>query len=140
MTYRLLLLVAALLLAGCSEGQITKTKDDVRIWLHEAGFASGGEDAIVGGVVAYDRGAGCMYLESGDTRSPVIWPSGTRIVSTDPVVLSSGGERFAVGDRVTGGGGWHDYSRHADLIPPECRGDSQVARFNSGSSIEVSNQ
>jgi len=139
-TRRLLALALAtvLLAAGCSDGEITKTKGDVRIWLHESGFVTGGLDGEVFGTMTYDRTNRCMYLEHDGRLSPVIWPSGTRIESEDPIALTAKGETINEGDSVYGSGGYHDAGRFEGLIPTECHGTSaEVARFNADSEIAV---
>lgn len=134
---RSLVLALLLLLAGCSDGEITKTEGDVRIWLHESGFVTGGLDGEVFGTMTYDRTSQCMYLEHGGRLSPVIWPSGARIENDDPVTLKVQGETIAEGDSVYGSGGYHDPNRF-EIIPGECYGStSEVARFNADSTIEV---
>lgn len=123
---------------GCSDGQIERTSDGVRIWLHEPGLASGGEDAIVAGSVVYDSASNCMFLEVGGARWPVIWPSGAVITEQNPVMLRVGDDDVMEGDFVEGGGGWHRVDRYEDLIPAKCHGpDGDVAVFNADSSIEV---
>ncbi len=133
-----LVLATALLAAGCSEGQITKTEGDVRIWLHESGFATSADAADLQGTMVYDRDARCMFLVRGENRRAVIWPSGTRIEEEDPVVLLSRGETIREGDIVSGGGGSHSFDRFEDLIPSECRtGAAGVVGCNADSEIEV---
>ena len=131
-------LAMVLLAAGCSEGQITKTEGDVRIWLHESGFVTGGLDGEVFGTMTYDRTNRCMYLELNERLYPVIWPLDTRIDAADPVTLRARGGTVAEGDSVHGSGGYHDVDRFKGLIPTECHGTSaEVARFNADSEIEV---
>jgi hypothetical protein len=133
-----LALVTVLLAAGCSEGQITKTEGDVRIWLHESGFASGGEDAEIIGTMAYDLPTRCMYLEVDGRFYPVVWPTGTRIESGDPITIKTKGQMIEEGDFVMGGGGYHRPDMLDGLIPDECHGTtSEVAVFNADSEIEV---
>ena len=130
--------VACAVLAGCSEGQIESTSGDVRIWLHESGFATGGSDAIVAGTVVFDRANNCILLEEGSSRLPVIWPSDARIMEQNPVTIRVQGETVSEGDVVEGAGGYQQVGRFDDLIPAECHGSGGgVAMFNSDSSIEV---
>jgi hypothetical protein len=139
-TRRLLALALStvLLAAGCSEGQITKTEGDVRIWLHESGFATSADAADLQGTMVYERDSRCMFLTRVENRHAVIWPSGTRIDEEDPVVLTSRGETIREGDLVSGEGGWHSFDRFEDLIPAECRtGADGVVVFNADSEIEV---
>lgn len=133
----LVLVLLVGLLAGCSDGEITKTEGDVRIWLHESGIVTSGLDGEVFGTMTYDRTNRCMYLELDDRRYPVIWPSGARIEAEDPVTLTVKGETVTEGDSVYGSGGYHDPNRF-EIIPRECYGTtSEVARFNADSRIEV---
>lgn len=65
---------------------------------------------------------------------PVIWPSGTSIVSDDPLTLElASGEELAVGQAVSGGGGYpYASSDQVEVdIPAECLPETdEVAVFN----------
>ena len=79
---------------------------------------------------------GCVLLEQEefDIAYPVIWPSGTSIVGDDSLALElPSGEQFAVGQAVSGGGGY--LSASSDQlevdIPSECVPETdEVAVFN----------
>jgi len=110
----------------------------VRIWLHESGFATGGEDAEVLGAMIYDLSTRCMYLELDGRTYPVVWPTGTRIESSDPITIKAKGQLIVEGDFVMGGGGYHRPDRFDGLIPDGCHGTtSEVAVFNPDSQVEV---
>jgi hypothetical protein len=134
-----LVVATVLLTAGCSDGQITKTEGDVRIWLHESGFATSADAADLQGTMVYDPDSRCMYLiHLDDSLHAIIWPSGTRIDEEDPIVLTSKGETIREGDTVEGGGGHYPFDRFEELIPAECRtGADGVVVFNADSEIEV---
>ncbi|MGI9612463.1 MAG: hypothetical protein ACR2QO_06120 [Acidimicrobiales bacterium] len=75
---------------------------------HRQPVAIGGEDAALGGTLVLD--GDCLYLGSpngvGD-RYPVVWPSQTTWdAETQSVVLPSG-HAVAIGESVSGGGGFH---------------------------------
>ena len=130
-----LVLVLALALVGCGGGQSEVSGDDYTIFVHRGSlFSRGGVDAgIVGTLTTRD---GCVLLEQEEsgTAYPVVWPSGTSIYAEDPLTLElPSGEKLAVGQTVSGGGG--SYSSSSDAvkvdIPAECRrGTSEVWVFN----------
>jgi hypothetical protein len=134
-TVRIVLVAASLLaLLSCSgPAQRAVESGEYTIYVHSGSLLPrGGTDAIVGGLLAVRDG--CVVLEwpDGSHWYPVIWPSGTRIASTDPfVVRLPSGERLAVGEKVRGSGG---YTRRETLevdIPTRCLGGTQqVAVFN----------
>lgn len=79
---------------------------------------------------------GCVLLEQEEfaIAYPVIWPSGTSIVSDDPLTLElASGEELAVGQAVSGGGGYpYASSDQVEVdIPAECLPETdEVAVFN----------
>lgn len=105
--------------------------DGLRFFVHgpTVGPAEG-EDAGVSGVLA--AADGCVLLEEGGSRFPVVWPSGTSVAGTDPVVIAlPSGEQVHLGDRVSGGGGYSDPGRLGVEIPAECLNEyGEVAVFN----------
>lgn len=63
-------------------------------------------DAVVSGVLELD--GSCLYI-AGDgiaERNPILWPAGTPWDEEDQAVISPIGELMAVGDEVSGGGGY----------------------------------
>lgn len=89
-----------------------------------------GEDAEVSGVLA--AADGCVLLEEGGSRFPVVWPSGTSVAGSDPLVIElPSGEQVHLGDRVSGGGGYSDPERLGIEVPAECLDEyGEVAVFN----------
>jgi len=96
-----------------------------------------GNDAIVQGEVTL-RG-GCLRVDG----APAIWPRATTWRDDDQTLVLPGGEEVALGERVTGSGG---YGAAADLGEPldpdvraaalACAGaDGEVAIFNPDSDV-----
>lgn len=105
--------------------------DDLRFFVHgRTILPSGGMDALVDGALA--AADGCVLLEAGESRYPVVWPSGTSIASTDPLVIElPSGEQVHLGDQVQGGGGYLDPGRLGIDVPDECLNEyGEVAVFN----------
>lgn len=85
---------------------------------------------------------GCVVLgEPGNEESwrPVIWPVGTSIVSSDPLVIGfPTGAELAFGEQVAGGG-YSDPDRLEVDIPESCSTkDAQVAVFNAAEGLSTS--
>lgn len=101
---------ASMLLAGCANGQRTISVGEHTVYVHgDALLPRGGEDALIEGkLVIRDD---CVLLEQGEVALPTIWPSGTRIAQESPFILRlPSGEYLEVGQRVSGGGGYHPSS------------------------------
>lgn len=103
------------------------------IYVHSASLLPrGGDGALVGGRLGVREG--CVVLEQpdGDSWFPVVWPSGTRIASVDPLALRlPSGEELAIGESVLGAGGYHRPGTLQLEIPAECLNEWQeVAVFN----------
>lgn len=118
-----LALVLALALVGCG-GQSELSGDDHTIFVHGGSLLPrGGEDALIEGTLAARDGCVLLEQEGSDIAHPVVWPSGTSIASEDPLTLElPSGDELAVGQAVSGGGGYHDSSsaRVEVDIPAEC--------------------
>ncbi|MDF9717816.1 hypothetical protein [Nocardioides sp. ChNu-99] len=78
------------------------------------GRASGGSDALASGSLTVVDG--CL----GIGRTVVVWPHGTDVVGTDPLVVDvpGVGERSLGDDVAVGGGQVHGYR----AVPEECAG------------------
>lgn len=135
-------LVLALALAGCG-GQSELSGDDHTVFVHgHSLFPRGGEHAIIQGTLAAHDGCVLLEQEGVDIAYPVVWPSGTSIASEDPLTLElPSGEELAVGQAVSGGGGYHNASSpqvQVD-IPAECVPETgEVAVFNPDADPAVS--
>lgn len=72
-----------------------------------ADYSDGAEDARLSGAISWSGDPGdCLTAGFGETEG-VVWPAGTSWDdSTKEIVLLSG-DRLAVGDTFTAGGGWH---------------------------------
>ncbi|MBW3606416.1 MAG: hypothetical protein KY460_16220 [Actinobacteria bacterium] len=101
----------------------------MRIWT--VGGSDGGEDAQVGGLIRYLPEHRCFVatgdeLEAGvsesDLYTPVLWPQGTRIVSTDPPQLEVPGVGIAQDGDVVFGGGAHGTPPEEIDVPDGCFG------------------
>ena len=71
-------------------------------------FGSGGEDALIEGVLALE--GDCLYIEFPDlpgARYPTVWPHGTGWQDDPAGVILPGGEPALLGTGVSGGGGFH---------------------------------
>lgn len=140
--YVVLVLVLALALAGCG-GQSEVAGDDYTIFVHRASLLpSGGDDAIVEGALATQDGCILLeHLEGFDLAYPVVWPSGTSIISEEPLTLKlPSGEELIVGQVVSGGGGYHQASsvQVEVSIPAGCVDETgQVAVFNPDADLSV---
>lgn len=127
-------LILALTLVGCG-GQSEMSGDDITIFVHGGSLlARGGTDALVEGTLAARDGCVLLEQRDSDVAYPVIWLAGTSIASEEPLVLElPSGEELAIGQVVSGGGGYHSPSSdqvEVD-IPAECVSDTgEVALFN----------
>ena len=139
---RLALVMVLVLLAGCSaQGRV----EGPLLTSPRPGLSSGGEGAIVSGVVVYEEATGCLNLELGGILYPVVWPAGTRWQAEPPAVVLKGGVRAEPGTTVEGGGGYHPVAQVTKLAGPSvateadrCVGETgEVAFFNLGSTVEV---
>lgn len=128
----LALLALAGLLASC--GGINEQRvgdDDLRFFVHgRAVRPAGGMDAEVVGVLSVADG--CVLLEQDDSRFPVVWPSGTSVSSTDPLVIElPSGAQLELGGRVSGGGGYLGAASVGIDVPDACLNEyGEVAVFN----------
>jgi hypothetical protein len=97
-----------------------------------------GMAALVEGVVQYDATAGCYLLEGIDgVTYPVVWPAGTEAASGGEVELADGAV-VAIGDTVSGGGGYLQVATLPFAIPSACLPPTgEVAVFNRNGPIEV---
>lgn len=109
--------------------------DGVRLWVR---LPSNDElDAPVEGTLLYDKEGDCFLLERGGFVYPVVWPAGTTADSSGPVVVSSDGDRIAVGQYVVGGGGYLDIVE-ALGVPADCSAATEgVAVFNANSTLSI---
>lgn len=121
------------LLTGCGGVREEQVGDgDLRFFVHgRSVLPSGGMDAQIGGTLA--AADGCVLFEQGGIRHPVVWPSGTSVADTDPLVIElPSGEEIGIGDQVIGAGG---YLSAEDLdidVPDACLNEhGEVAFFNA---------
>ena len=136
------LLVTALITTACSgSGGID---GPVLTRPFEALGGSGGEDALVGGVLSYDEASGCLLAGQGEFGYPLIWPNGTGWDAARRSVVI-GGELAPLGSTVWGGGGYHDADRVASIAgdavaaaADRCAGPTgEIGVFNSRGVIEI---
>ena len=126
-------MVAAMvvLLAGCG-GINTQTlgEEELAFFVHGPQIPSGGNAAEVVGTLT--TGGGCVLLDQDGNRFPVVWPSGTSVETTNPLVIElPSGEQLREGDQVSGGGGY-PYAETLDIeVPEACLNEwGEVAVFN----------
>ena len=138
-----IILRAALALCCCVLCACTANdKDDVTVdgpLLFSGGSSDDGMGALVKGPVTLEEG--CLSVNG----HPAIWPRGTVWDSESQVLTLPDGVDVALGEEVTGGGGYYSQqSRPVDDYPTEvadllrvCLGPSdEVAMFNLGQPIE----
>jgi hypothetical protein len=127
-----IILVLALVACG---GQAMVEGEEHSIFVHGGSLLPrGGEDAEIRGTLATRNGCVVLEQEDLDVAYPVVWPSGTSIASESPLTLElPSGEHLALGEVVSGGGGYHDTTsdRVAVEIPAACLPETgEVAVFN----------
>lgn len=134
------LAVLMVALTGCGGGinEQTVGDEDLHFFVHGGGLLPrGGQDAEVGGTLT--TGDGCVMLDQDGNRFPVVWPSGTSVEGTDPLVVElPSGEQLSEGDQVSGGGGY-PYADTLDIeVPQACLNEwGEVAVFNPDDDSEV---
>jgi hypothetical protein len=119
-----------LMLSACS-GYSEVHSGGHTIYVH-TGWSGGGMDAQVTGELQVRDG--CVVLaHENDAWYPVVWPSGTTIATSDPLVVRlPSGDELAVGDEVIGGGGYLQPGRLEVDIPEDCLPPTrEVAVFNA---------
>jgi hypothetical protein len=120
----------AVLLTACGGVRTQVVGDGLHVYVHNRTISSGGLDALIVGTLVTDDG--CVLLAEGESRFPVVWPSGTSIAGTDPLVIElPSGEQVNLGDDVQGSGGYLDPEGLEIEIPDDCLNPSrEVAVFN----------
>ncbi len=125
------------LLAGCGGiAEQTVGDDGPMFFVHgRTVVPSGGMDALVSGALA--SADGCVLLAAGPIRYPVVWPAGTSVAATDPLVLElASGEQLHLGDRVSGGGGYLASDELDIAVPDSCLNKyGEVAVFNADTDL-----
>ena len=120
-------------LTGCAGGQRAVQSGEYTIYVHGSSLLPrGGMTALILGTLALRDGCVVLEWEDEEIWYPVVWPAGTSIASDDPFVISlPSGVELAVGEKVTGGGGYlMPGSVEAD-IPQECLPETnEIAVFN----------
>lgn len=100
---------------------------------------SGGGDgmaALVQGRVTFE--GGCLLL----AENPVVWPQGTQWDGAVDEVVLANGDRVAMGENVTGGGGYlHvkdvQFDGEGARTASDCAGPTkEIAFFNPGSEVK----
>jgi hypothetical protein len=139
--HRFAMLAAMMMvLAGCGGGINGQTvgDGDLHFFVHGGGLLPrGGQDAEVGGTLT--TGDGCVMLDQDGNRFPVVWPRGTSVEATDPLVIElPSGEQLREGDQVSGGGGY-PYADALDIeVPEACLNEwGELAVFNPDDDPEV---
>lgn len=126
------LVVVLVLLTSCG-GQRGVESGDYTIYVQgQSLIPRGGLDAQIEGTLALHDG--CVVVESEETGAwyPVVWPAGTSIASDDPLAIRlPSGVELALGEKVTGSGGYHQPARVEADIPQECLPETnEIAVFN----------
>lgn len=125
-------LLLVVLLAGCGGvGERRVGDNDARFFVHgHTVLPSGGLHAQVVGALAVADG--CVLLDQDGNRFPVVWPSGTSVAGTDPLIIElPSGEQLELGDQVSGGGGYLSQERAGIDVPNACLNEyGEVAVFN----------
>lgn len=132
------MLAAVTTASGCSggvDGPVLTSERQLLNW--------GGSDALVEGTVTVE--GDCLLLVQSDFPDdgfPVVWPAGTRWQADPPAVVLDEGTVVAVGEAVSGGGGYLQPSslrssgQAVSDAAASCAGDTgEVAVFNPGSEV-----
>lgn len=125
-------------LAGCGGiNEQTVGDDGLAYFVHGRQVSSGGMDAAVVGTLT--TADGCVLLDQDGNRSPVVWPSGTSVEATDPLVIElPSGEQLREGDQVSGGGGYLNADTLDIDVPEACLNEwGEVAVFNAADEPEI---
>ena len=101
-------------------------------------------EARIEGDLVFDESSGCLYLETGDNRYPVVWPAGASW-QADPPAVKLQGRLFEPGKSVYGEGGIIKTDQVRDLAglavgdkASGCaRPNDDIAVFNAGSEVGV---
>ena len=110
--------------AGMPDLADTIISDGVRLWVRLP--SAEGLDAPVEGTLRYTEEDDCFLLERNGVAYPVVWPTGTTATESGPTVVSKAGESIALGQYVSGAGGYLDAAK--DLgIPAACVRSTQEA-------------
>ena len=128
----LALLMVTVVITSCA-GQRAVGSGEHTIYVHRSALLPrGGLAALITGTLALRDG--CVVLESEDEEVwyPVVWPASTSIASADPFIISlPSGVELAVGETVTGGGGYLKPERVEADIPQVCLPETnEIAVFN----------
>lgn len=126
MTQAVSIFIAGLLLAGCGSSA------PPGIYLPTYGSMNAMPAGLLEGTLIEDDG--CLWIEAGDDRWLVLWPSGTSVANDGgQLVVQIGGETAVEGQRVSAGGGEYgpeNYRFVVELIgeevPTACR---QAGRY-----------
>ena len=133
-------LLALALVAGCAEdgsGDVDSgSNGSGPVVAHPDGGDGSGADALIEGPLALS--GGCLLVG----EFPVVWPYGTTWDAQAQAVRLSDGQLVALGDRVSGGGGYPYLSDlGAEFAEPlaDCPTNKygEVAMFNAGEQITV---
>lgn len=134
-------LAMSMVLTSCGGGTSAVESGDYTIYVHGSSLLPRGGtagDAEIEGTLAL-RGS-CVVLEAeNEGWWPVVWPAGTSIASDDPFVVSlPSGQEVAVGEGVSGGGGYYKPENLDVDVPQECLPETnQIAVFNPDSESET---
>lgn len=104
-----------------------------------------GMTAEVAGPVRFDSDTGCLLLEHGSVRYPLVWPTGTSWRSNPAGVRLEDGQVVEPGMTVYGGGGYLDRGGIERMAGTEvadaanaCAGPTgEIAIFNIGSEVTM---
>jgi hypothetical protein len=104
--------------------------DGLAFFVHGLQMSSGGMDAMVLGTLT--TADGCVLLDQDGNRFPVVWPHGTSVEATDPLIIElPSGEQLREGEQVSGGGGYLKAETLDIDVPEACLNESdEVAVFN----------
>gem|GEM_PF-1988812 len=105
---------------------------------HTAPQTDAGEAAEIIGVLELE--IGCLYVVSDETeRYPIVWPNETRWDAGQQVVILSGGEQVAPGERVSGGGGYYNVDQVEGFAGSEASALAERCVDNTFGEIAVVN-
>lgn len=115
------------MLSGCAGGVNVHQSGNV-ILISDSGFLSGDQAKISGTLTITD--AGCVgLLDEQGNAFPAVWPRGTKVTASSPVVIEVPGlGAKRQGDRLSGAGGYYAVESRSALkeVADRCRWSGDV--------------
>ena len=138
-------LAAGLILVACgSEDSVdTATEsssavaDQLPILVHTGPLVSGGDAAeILGTLVLEDD---CLFIDDSGFRFTIVWPIGTTWDDESQTLALNDGQTVAIGQSISGGGGYSNVEVLETLIAPEATALAAACVDNEFSEVAILN-